>query len=124
MTTDLVNHPAHYTWHPSGIEVIEITRGTGFSVGNAIKYILRHENKDNPVQDLNKAEWYLTDCIKHGIPFSINQDSAEAFDRFLLWETLNGSGLQADVVHILHLIRDGRLEPARRALLTYIDAVA
>lgn len=35
---DLVNHPAHYTSHPAGIECIEIVERLNFCVGNAIKY--------------------------------------------------------------------------------------
>ena len=38
---DNVNHPEHYTSHPSGIECIEIARHYPFSIGNAIKYLWR-----------------------------------------------------------------------------------
>lgn len=55
----MVNNPPHYNNHPSGIEVIEITEGMGFCVGNAVKYILRHNKKGNPKQDLEKALWYI-----------------------------------------------------------------
>lgn len=56
---DPVNHPSHYTWHPSGIEVIQITEHMNFCLGNAIKYILRSEHKKDQVQDLEKAVWYI-----------------------------------------------------------------
>ena len=56
---DPVNHPRHYTSHPSGIEVIQITEHMNFCFGNAVKYILRAGLKDNAVQDLRKAIWYL-----------------------------------------------------------------
>src|SRR5262245_42630561 len=36
---DPVNHPSHYTSHPSGIECIDITRHHNFNIGNAIKYL-------------------------------------------------------------------------------------
>lgn len=63
---DPVNHPKHYTSHPSGIECIEITRHMGFNLGNAVKYIWRDGLKDAevPIQDLKKALWYLQDEIK------------------------------------------------------------
>lgn len=63
---DLVNHPKHYTSHPSGIETIEITRWMNFNLGNSVKYILRSGKKseDTAVQDLEKAIWYLKDEIK------------------------------------------------------------
>jgi translation initiation factor 2B subunit (eIF-2B alpha/beta/delta family) len=54
-----VNHPSHYTSHPSGIETIEITEHMGFSLGNAIKYIMRADHKGEPIEDLKKAAWYI-----------------------------------------------------------------
>lgn len=60
---DMVNHPPHYK--QGGVEVIEITRHCDFDIGNAIKYILRHEHKGNPQQDLDKARWYLTDYVSN-----------------------------------------------------------
>lgn len=60
---DPVNHPKHYTNHPSGIECIEVTRHMGFNLGNAMKYIWRADLK-NGVEDLEKAVWYLEDEIK------------------------------------------------------------
>ena len=60
---DPVNHPKHYTNHPSGIECIQITRHMGFNLGNAMKYIWRADLK-NGVEDLKKAAWYIEDEIK------------------------------------------------------------
>lgn len=60
---DMVNHPKHYTSHPSGIEVIEVTRHMSFDLGNAVKYMLRHNHKGSSKQDLEKAAWYLRDHI-------------------------------------------------------------
>lgn len=56
---DLVNHPAHYTSHPSGIECIQITEHMGFCLGNAMKYIWRADLKNDAVEDLEKAIWYI-----------------------------------------------------------------
>ena len=33
--TDEVNHPKHYTAHPSGVECIQITEHMGFNLGNS-----------------------------------------------------------------------------------------
>jgi hypothetical protein len=44
--TDMVNHPEHYTVHPSGIETIQVTRHMNFNLGNAMKYIWREGIKD------------------------------------------------------------------------------
>ena len=58
---DLVNHPPHYTDHPSGVECITITEHYNFNVGNAIKYLWRAGLKvgTDPVEDLRKAAWYV-----------------------------------------------------------------
>lgn len=57
---DNVNHPAHYTegrkYEP--IEVIEDWE-LDFCLGNALKYISRAGRKNDTVEDLNKAIWYI-----------------------------------------------------------------
>lgn len=57
--TDNVNKPPHYTAHPSGVECIQITEHMNFCLGNALKYIWRAGLKQNEVEDLKKAVWYL-----------------------------------------------------------------
>jgi len=61
MKNDAVNHPEHYTSHPSGVECIQVTEHMTFNVGNAIKYLWRNGLKDGQpaVQDLRKAAWYI-----------------------------------------------------------------
>jgi hypothetical protein len=56
---DPVNHPAHYTEHPSGVECIQITEHMNFCLGNAIKYIWRAELKGRTIEDLEKAIFYV-----------------------------------------------------------------
>ena len=60
---DMVNHPPHYTSHPSGVEAIQVTRHMNFNLGNAMKYIWRAGLKSDAVQDLEKAVFYLNDEI-------------------------------------------------------------
>ena len=59
--TEKVNHPPHYGSADSPYEVIKIIEhfGLGFHLGNVVKYILRVEYKNAPVEDLEKAVWYL-----------------------------------------------------------------
>ena len=57
--SDPVNHPKHYTDHPSGIECIQITEHMSFNLGNALKYIWRCDLKADAIEDLKKAKWYL-----------------------------------------------------------------
>ncbi|MBP0080138.1 hypothetical protein B0F70_24355 [Rhodococcus hoagii] len=56
---DAVNHPGHYTSHPSGVECIQVTEHMSFCLGNAIKYIWRADLKGNAIKDLQKARWYV-----------------------------------------------------------------
>jgi Protein of unknwon function (DUF3310) len=63
---DLVNHPKHYTAHPSGIECITVVEHMSFNIGNAIKYLWRQGLKQDPggsepkrIEDLKKAAWYV-----------------------------------------------------------------
>lgn len=57
--SDAVNHPQHYTEHPSGVECITITEHMSFNVGNAVKYLWRADLKGDPLEDLRKAAWYV-----------------------------------------------------------------
>lgn len=57
--SDPVNHPKHYTMHPSGVECIQIVEHMCFCLGNAMKYIWRAGEKGSKIEDLKKARWYL-----------------------------------------------------------------
>ena len=59
MPGDMVNHPPHYQQHASGVEAIEICEQLPYHLAQAMRYVLRHEHKGNPRQDLEKALWYL-----------------------------------------------------------------
>lgn len=56
---DNVNHPSHY--NSGDIEVIDAIEdwNLDFCLGNAVKYIARADHKGKPVEDLEKAIWYL-----------------------------------------------------------------
>jgi hypothetical protein len=62
---DPVNHPKHYTSHPAkcdcgrSIECIQIAEHMGFNLGNAMKYIWRSDLKNDAIEDLKKAAWYI-----------------------------------------------------------------
>jgi hypothetical protein len=57
---DAVNHPPHYTSHPSGVECITVTEHMNFNLGNAVKYIWRAGLKSEAaLVDLEKARWYI-----------------------------------------------------------------
>ena len=71
--SEAVNHPNHYAWLKElcGIEPIDICRHLDFNCGSAVKYLLRKGKKEmnlsereQRVQDLSKAIFYLKDEIK------------------------------------------------------------
>ena len=55
---EMVNHPSHYN---QGIETIEYIESwsMNFNTGNVIKYVTRAGYKNNQLEDLKKAMWYL-----------------------------------------------------------------
>ena len=55
----MVDHPDHY--NSTKFEVIDIIEAfdLDFHLGNVAKYVLRAGHKDDIVQDLKKARWYL-----------------------------------------------------------------
>lgn len=70
---EMVNHPNHYAWLKElcGIEPIDICRHLDFNCGSAVMYLLRKGKKEmnlsdreQRVQDLSKAIFYLKDEIK------------------------------------------------------------
>ena len=58
MEKEQVNHTSHYQQGIEPIEVIE-SWDLNFNLGNVIKYTLRAPYKENMIQDLEKAKWYL-----------------------------------------------------------------
>ena len=73
---EMVNHPEHYnelTLMGKPVETIELIKTfssmewvnsyEGFLMGNLIKYLSRYPFKGKPLQDLEKADWYLQRLI-------------------------------------------------------------
>ena len=63
-TTNRVSHPPHYT--VGGIEVIDFieAKKLGFNLGNVVKYVSRAGEKNDYLEDLQKARWYLERAIQ------------------------------------------------------------
>lgn len=57
--SDLVNHPPHYTSHPSGVECITVVEHMPFNIGTAVAYLWRCDEKGHALEDLRKAAWYI-----------------------------------------------------------------
>jgi hypothetical protein len=75
LNREMVNHPDHYQGS-GGMEVIDIIENydLGFSLGNAIKYILRSNKKGSANQDLKKAIWYINREISNLVEGEDSED--------------------------------------------------
>jgi|TARA_S200002703_G_scaffold678_2_gene1219 hypothetical protein len=66
--SNMVDHPPHY--NATSIETIDIIQSVtkdGFEAylqGNILKYVCRYKYKQNAVEDLEKARWYLNRLIE------------------------------------------------------------
>ena len=65
---DNINEPTHYT--AGDIDCIDAIESSmeldafcGYLKGNVMKYMWRYNLKNNPVEDLKKARWYLDKLI-------------------------------------------------------------
>jgi len=70
LSYDAVNKPAHYNLG-GGVECIDYIKQVltldgfiSYCQGNMIKYQHRHGYKGNPVQDMEKAQWYLNKMLE------------------------------------------------------------
>jgi len=74
-----VDHPDHYNWLPCDIECIDVIEHLEYNLGAAMKYIWRCGRKDAPIQELEKAVWYLQREIerrkKYGQYHTTQQDA-------------------------------------------------
>ena len=54
-----LDHPEYY--NKGEYEVVDVIYDwdLNFSLGNVVKYVARHKHKDDPLEDLKKARWYL-----------------------------------------------------------------
>ena len=62
---ETVNHPNHYGGENNPFEAIKVINyyNLNFNLGNVIKYILRAGKKDEYIQELKKAKWYIENEI-------------------------------------------------------------
>lgn len=67
MKKDIVNRPSHYRkGKVECIDAIKSATGDGYQFylqGNIIKYMWRFNHK-NGLEDLQKAQWYLSELMK------------------------------------------------------------
>lgn len=123
MTEDNVNHPSHYAegrkYEP--IAVIEAW-GLGFNLGNALKYVSRVGRKDDPLEDLEKARWYIDRELSRPLLGRM----ASRLSRWILRRKVRGRidlngvttdwGMSSNLSFIVASIHDGRRIYLRAAM--------
>jgi Protein of unknwon function (DUF3310) len=105
--SDSVHSPKHYQGRGGleAIDAIEAAFGLDGHAPTAMKYILRHQAKGRPAEDLAKAKWYVDRLI--AAKGRAARQPALSFDRF---------GAIADAFAISLCVRE--------ALILLLDAVA
>jgi hypothetical protein len=77
---DAIN-PAHYKSHPSGIECIEISKHLSGCLAQAFQYVWRCGQKDDPIQELNKAIWFLRQELDIKSPMPMSSQAKECLNK-------------------------------------------
>ena len=82
IVADAIHHPKHYTSDDCGVEAIEITSLLPACISNAVKYVWRCGKKDEDLQELKKALWYINYSIDNDLPTFVEglSDSLEFQD--------------------------------------------
>lgn len=111
---DVVNHPQHYA---NGmvveLECIMFKRWLPGDLSDAFKYVWRAGDKEDLIQDLEKALWYLDDALEYGINFSEPK----------LVPFLPKSSLPEWKYDALWCILNGKVEDARLGVLEHLNSV-
>ena len=79
IVADAIHHPKHYTSDDCGIEAIDVTSLLPACISNAVKYVWRCGKKDEDLQELKKALWYINYSIDNDLPSFVDElsDSLE-----------------------------------------------
>lgn len=93
-STEAVNHPAHYGGADNPYEHIKVSRAwsLNYELGNATKYICRAGKKNDAIEDLKKAAWYIHAEIQRRDP---TYTMPEEFKKYV-HEILTSWGIPVD----------------------------
>lgn len=99
MTTDLVNHPAHYEEQSIRLEPIDFCERLPFCEGNAIKYCFRagHKEGASELLDLKKAQWYLN-RRRSDAALEMPEEDRASF-RNMSWYFKRSNGILKDAIN-------------------------
>lgn len=112
-------NPAHYR-QGSGVECIDIVRYLPFAQGNAIKYVWRAGHKDDIKEDLQKALWYVNDCIAQNAGVMLYEDQKILLVKHLVYLI---DQEDYDREEILYLLSQGLFKAAARSIEKWLNSL-
>ena len=112
-------NPAHYR-QGSGVECIDVVRHLPFSQGNAMKYVWRAGHKDDIKQDLDKALWYVYDCIAQNAGVALHEDPKNLLDKHLTYLLDQEDD---DRERALYFLSQGYFKIAAVAIKTWLNSL-
>ena len=117
-------NPAYYRLG-SGVECIDVIRHLPFAQGHAMKYVWRAGHKDDVKQDLDKALWYVNDCIAQKSAVTIMDNPVETNLLNLLTEHSKHLIEQGDYVRMdtLWLLGLGDMESAAVCIESWLKTL-
>ena len=104
--SDNVNHPKHYVEASVRVEPIDLLRYAPFDLGCAMKYLIRFDKKGRPVEDLQKAIWYLK-CVEESCEFNYElyntfiKNHAQLIYKFFPYAKGNNHPCYAEIIRAL-----------------------
>jgi len=121
---DVVDRPKHYNSHPSGFEAIELCEYMTFNMGNATKYVWRAGLKNDEVEDLKKALWYVEREDKRHLLINklpLEERPLPTRGSELLLRVLMAKVAAADTGVLGKLFRSDRLKEWKEILVSEIE---
>jgi len=113
-TNDAIN-PRHYVVHPSNVQCIEISRWLSADLSQAFQYVWRCGQKDDPIQELKKAIWFIDTEIDISTSDKQTVTNILAIEELLKLVTQHEHGLKKDA--LCYIARANILNAPRFTLL-------
>lgn len=116
-----VNHPRHYTQHPSGIECIDVIEHLPCNLANAVKYVWRCGLKasETSLRDLSSARWYVDREMRRIELYDVDEDAEQRTD--VVWLALARRVIEKDGSTVLGVFLSSLLDGTYDDLFFILD---
>ena len=96
-------NPAHYKSHPSGVECIQVIYPLFYGAGNAIKYLWRLGMKDEDLQELSKAMWYVMHSMDADMDYDWLDNPFASRVAFNMWQDAEPEGYRKWAIQFIYM---------------------